>query len=250
MLAIAYIGWATSAKPVRVTAVAVEIISDVTSREMVATPVDELAVNKPEPVPSEADVAVPEPDAQPAPEPQKPAAPAKPDKKPEPIKKDKAPPDPKGKKAPVPDKKAPQPKTLDLDNLSNPPPAPKNKGRANPNTQQRNGGSLNGSGPQDAGEKAEMAALTKRLGRLWRLNCDIPGTRQVKIVVGFQLSRSGRLIKGPTWVNRRSDAVWVSNSQLAIAAVNRGAPFTDLSDGLYERDLEVEFDAEKVCRGY
>ncbi|ESQ75544.1 hypothetical protein ABAC402_08440 [Asticcacaulis sp. AC402] len=253
LLGLAYIGWTTAPKPVRVTSVAVEILSDVTSQEMAPAPVDELAVNQPEPIPSEETVtpAPPEPDPQPVPAPQKASAPAKPDKKPEPARKDKAPlPDPKGQKKPTPDKKAAAEKTLDLDTLSATPSQSNSRRPPKANTQATNGQNQRGNADQAAGTKDEMDALTRRLSKLWYLNCDVPGTRQVKIEIWFRLSPNGRIVEGPRWANRRTDPVWVANANLAIAAVRRGEPYTDLPPALYNTDgVQPLFDAQAVCRG-
>ncbi|ESQ87123.1 hypothetical protein ABAC460_21370 [Asticcacaulis sp. AC460] len=251
LLALAYIGWATAPKPVKVTSIAVEIISETQSQEMAPAPVDELAVNDPQPIPAVEDVqpTPPEPEPQPVPTPQKATAPAKPEKKPEPAKKDKAPkPDPKGNQKPKPDKQASA--ADDLLNRSSTSPA-QSKSRIPPraSTKPTDGRSDRGAAAEDAGAKADLDALTDRLGQAWTLNCDVPGVRSMVIQLTFKLSPNGRVIEGPTWANPRSDQVWRANSELAIQAVKKTAPFPGLNPGVYNKKLKINFDAAEVCRG-
>lgn len=251
LLLLAYVGWTTSSKPVKVTSVAVEIVADAPSHEMVPTPVDPLAVVQPAPEPAPEDVVEPpKPDPAPklpVPEPQKATAPAKPEKKPEAPKKDKTPPAKDGLKKPAPDKKVSAADAM-LAAAAAPPTTP-SKRPARPSTQATNGQSQTGKAPQDAGLESDIKALSKRLGRLWTLNCDVPGSDRIKPDIRFTLSPNGRVIKGPEWANRRADPVWEAGANLAIAAVRKGEPYTDLPSGLYNRSLLITFDAPEVCRG-
>ena len=241
LILLAFLGWMNAPASIVVSSVPVEIISDMPSRERVATPVDELAVKEPEPIPAP---DVPEP-VKPAPVPPVPAPP-KPQPKPAPVKQ--APPvDKNGLKKPQPQKK-PEPDILG-GIIEGTPPRSKTR-RTAPATQASNGRSNSG-GPVDADLKNELSALTQRLSKLWLLNCDVPGSRDVSVEVRFTLSPNGRVTDGPTWLNRRSDPVWQAGANLALAAVNKGQPnaFLDLPEGLYNRPIKIIFDARKACQG-
>ncbi len=270
LVALAFISWKTAPKPIPVASVPVEIVSKIPSREMAAAPVDELAVKTPAPEPAPEEPVKPEVKPEPAPKlpvpvPQKAAAPpAKLEKKPEPPKPDKVPPAKDGLKKPTPPTpsktaaaktapaKTPPAKTAPKDDFlsrlaATPSKAP-TRLPAKANTKATNGASNVGSGPADAGEKTAIDALSQRLSRLWLLNCDVPGSDQVNPEIRFILSSNGRVIQSE-WVNKRSDPIWVAGANLALAAINKGQPYGDLPQGLYNRPLKITFLANEACRG-
>ena len=243
--------------PLKVSSVPVTIISDMPSRQMAEAPVDELAVKTPEPIPQPEPVPpqpVPTP-PQPVPEPIKPAAkptPAPP--KPAPVPPDKnglKKPEPPAKK-PTPAKPAPKAKPQDslLDRLAATPSQAPTRRAPSASTQKTTGISAKGSGPADAGQQAQLGILVQRLTKLWLINCDVPGSDQVSADVTFTISPNGRVIAGPTWVNKRNDPVWQAGANLAFAAINKGQPnsYTDL-DKLHGHPLKITFDASKACNG-
>ncbi|ESQ83524.1 hypothetical protein AEAC466_12675 [Asticcacaulis sp. AC466] len=276
LVLLAFITWTHTPKPLVVNSVPVQIISDMPSRQMAEAPVDELAVKTPAPVPQPEPVP-PKPTPappQPVPEPIKPVAkptptpakptPTPPKPTPQPPKPTPAPPDKNGLKKvePAPAKTPPQkqpakpaPKKAPADDLlsrlaATPSQAP-TKRQAQASTQKTTGLSAQGSGPADAGLKAEVSALTSRLNKLWLLNCDVPGSDQVSPEIRFTLSPNGRVTDGPTWVNKRNDPVWQAGANLAMAAVNKGQPnaFLGLPEGLYNRPIKITFNAQAACRG-
>ena len=256
LILLAFVSLQLSPPPVKVASVPVTIISDMPSRQMAEAPVDELAVKTPEPIPQ------PEPvPPQPTPEPPQPVpTPVKPAAKPAPAKAAPAPPDKNGmKKAdptpakkPTPAKPAPKAKPQDdlLSRLAATPSQAPTRRPPSASTQKMAGLSAKGAGPADAGQKAQLGLLVQRLMKLWLLNCDVPGSDQVKADVRFTISRGGRIISGPTWVNKRGDPVWQAGANLAMAAVNKGQPnaYQDL-DMIQEQEVTVTFDAQKACQG-
>jgi hypothetical protein len=256
LILLAFISLQLNPPPVKVASVPVTIISDMPSRQMAEAPVDDLAVKTPEPIPQ------PEPvPPQPVPEPPQPVpAPVKPAVKPAPAKPAAAPPDKNGMKkaepAPAkktpPKKSAPKAKPQDslLDRLAATPSQAPTRRAPSASTQKMTGISAKGSGPADAGQKAQLGLLVQRLTKLWLINCDVPGSDQVSAVVTFTISPNGRVIAGPNWINKRNDPVWQAGANLALAAVNKGQPnsYLDL-DELHGHSLTITFDAKKACQG-
>ncbi len=240
---LALIGWIGASHDTPVASVPVEIISTVPQHEMAAAPVDTQAVKTPEPVPAPPEPVPtpppPTPQVQPIPTPSK--AQAKPDTPPV-----KAPPDKNGLKKPTPPVK-PQPDILG-GILDNTPSKSQTRQQAQANTHPTQGASNYGAAPNDAGQKVALTALTDRISKLWTLNCDVPGSDQVIVKIRFMLSPNGRVISGPTWIDQRDDPVWQAAAGLAIAAVNKGQPYGDLPDGLYNQQLTINFDAKAACR--
>ncbi len=259
LVLLAFITWQLTPAPLKVSSVPVTVISDMPSRQMAEAPVDELAVKTPEPIP-QPDPVPPQPTPappQPVPTPIKPAAkPTPTPPKPTPVPPDKnglKKADPTPVKKPVPVKPAPKAKPQDdfLSRLAVTPSQAPTRRAPSASTQKTTGQSAVGSGPADAGLKTEMNALTQRLNKLWLLNCDVPGSRDVAPEIRFTLSPNGRVIDGPTWVNKRGDPIWQAGANLALAAVNKGQPnaYLDLPAGLYNRPLKIIFDAQKACQG-
>ena len=240
---LALLTWVATPKAIPIPSVPVEIVSSVPQHEAAAAPVDTMAVKPPEPVPAPPEPVKPTP---PVPAPPQPLPePIKPVKTPEKVV-TKAPPDKNGIKKPVPEKP-----TLDLNALAQIGAAPskaKTRQQAQANVHPTNGSSNTGAAPNDAGQKVALDALADRIKKLWTLNCDVPGSDQVVATVTFTLSPNGRVIMGPTWVNRRDDPVWEAAAGLAIAAVNKGQPYADLPGGLYGQPIKLNFDAKTACR--
>ena len=259
LILLAFVSWQFTPPPLKVASVPVTVISDMPSRQMAEAPVDDLAVKTPEPIPQPEPVP-PQPTPappQPVPTPIKPAAkPVQAPAKPAPVPPDKnglKKPEPTPAKKPTPAKPAPKAKPQDslLDRLAATPSQAPTRRAPSASTQKTTGASAFGSGPADAGLKTEMNALTQRLNKLWLINCDVPGSRDVKPEIRFTISPSGRVTEGPTWLNKRGDPVWQAGANLALAAVNKGQPlaYTDLPEGLYGRPLRITFDASKACQG-
>ena len=256
VLALAWISWTTASKPLPVSSVPVEIVSNVPSHQMAEAPVDELAVKTPVPEPAPEEVPVPTPPEPvpapklPVPVPQKAVTPPtpKPVKTPAPaVKATAVPPDKNGQKKPVPPK--PTKPALDLGALSQLPASPSKaptRRQAQANTRPTNGASNNGGSPKETGP--EMKALVAKLQKLWSPNCDVPGGNQVQVDIKFTISPNGRVIAGPDWVNKRGDTVWVAGANRAMAAVKRGELYDDLPDGFYNIPITITFDAKVACR--
>lgn len=259
LVLLVFVGWISTPKPLKVSSVPVTVISDMPSRQMAEAPVDVLAVKTPEPIP-QPDPVPPQPTPappQPVPTPIKPAAkPTPTPPKPTPVPPDKnglKKPEPTPAKKPVPTPAKPKTKAEDdfLTRMASTPSQAPTRRAPSASTQKTTGQSAVGSGPADAGLKTEMNALTQRLNKLWLLNCDVPGSRDVAPEIRFTLSPNGRVIDGPTWVNKRGDPIWQAGANLALAAVNKGQPnaYLDLPAGLYNRPLKIIFDAQKACQG-
>lgn len=259
LILLAFISLKLTPPPLKVASVPVTIISDMPSRQMAEAPVDELAVKTPEPIPQPEPVP-PQPTPappQPVPTPIKPAAkPLPTPPTPTPVPPDKnglKKPEPTPAKKPVPAKPAPKAKPQDdlLSRLAATPSQAPTRRAPSASTQKTTGASAFGSGPADAGLQNDVNALTQRLVPLWTINCDIPGSRDVSVQVRFRISPNGRIVDGPTWVNKRNDPVWQAGANLALAAVNRGQPNTylGLPDGLYTHTLLITFNARNACQG-
>ena len=240
---------------------------------------------KPEPKP-EPKKPEPKPEPkkpEPKPEPKKPdpkPEPKKPDPKPEPKKPDPKP-EPK-KPEPKPDPKKPDtkptksdaPSSLDLNSLSKDlkhqgqaskgldlnslskdlgkAKTPKaDKGSSGPVLSPGLGKSSSGAAPVDTGPA--LSALKDRLERLWSPNCDVPGGNQVVARIQFTISSTGRVIRGPDWVNKKSDPVWEAAAARAVGAVKRAEQehaYEDLPDALKNQSIMLNFDAREACRGH
>ena len=277
LLMLALFSWEHAPKPISVSAVPVELVAKVPSRQQAEAPVDKLAVKTPQPIPAPEEQPKPVPPTPapplPVPAPQKEVVPQKkPEPKPVPTPKppepkpvpkppepkpvDKAPPDKNGMKKPVPAEKtkpAPAKPSLDLDALAQTAASPsKAPTRTLPqaNTHRTTGISSTGSGPADAGVVNQaLTALTSKLGHIWAPNCDVPGGNKVDLHLLFVISPNGRVISGPQWTNPKNDPVWEAAATRAKAAVKRGELYDDLPAGVYNQQLDIEFDAQKVCSG-
>lgn len=242
---LALIIWANTPREVPLASVPVEIVSSVPQHEMAAAPVVPDAVKPPEPIPAPPEPPKQQPlpaPVQPIPEPVKPQKPT-----PQTAKAPTAPPDKNGMKKPQPEKP-----TLDLNALSQiaaTPSKANTKKQAQANVHPTNGQSNYGAAPNDAGQKVALDALTRQISKLWILSCDVEGWDKIKPDIKFTLSPNGRIIDGPTWVNQRNDPTWDSGAARAMAAVNKGQPYSDLPDGLYNVPITITFDAHKACSG-
>lgn len=224
--------WPDEVRDLTLNAVPVTIVSDVIAEAPEPAPaIEEPAAEAPvEPEP----VAPPEPEPVPPPTPQPTP----------PVKKTQPQPTPPPKKQTQPQRPA-----LDLDALSedlsrqNPRPAQKSGQGTRQGTQ-----GLSRQGAAEVSTGPALNGLRDKLVRLWNLNCDVPGADEVVVRVGFTLSESGRVIRGPEWLNRSSDEVAQASATRALAAVRRGEPYDDLPEGLYNQSLIVNFDAKTACR--
>jgi outer membrane biosynthesis protein TonB len=223
--------------PLSVSSVPVSIVSEIPERAAMEAPFDPLAVKTPVPEPA-------------------PDEPVPPPPTPKPVVKDPVPEPSKSAKEvkKEPEKKGLKPQSrpkdeFDLSRFTNQgsPAKPSPSKKSSPSPTKTEGGSLNPSGQNDAG--LALNALTSRLTRLWSPNCDVPGARDVKARIQFEIARSGRVSKGPFWINRVSDPVWEAGAARALLAVKKGELYTDMPDGLYERDIVITFDAAAACRG-
>lgn len=255
LVLLAWVSWVSSPKPLAVSSVPVELVSQVPAHEQMETPVDKLAVKTPvpEPAPEETPKPVPTP---PTPAPKMPVpAPQKEIAKPAP-KEAPAVPDKNGLKKPQPEKTTPQKAAppakpaLDLDKLAQmaaQPSTTKTRSPAQANTHATNGNSNYGNAPADAGTQTALTALTQRLQKLWNPSCDVPGFNTVHPDIRFTISASGRVIQGPDWTNPRSDRVWEAAAARAKTAVKQGELYDDLPKELYNRPLVITFDGQKAC---
>lgn len=255
----ALLRWGSEPETLKVSSVPVQIVSEIPTFAQAPSPVDETAVlpPEPEPMPEPAAPAEPEPAPVPAPKPE-PKPEPKPTPKPTPT--PKPAPKPEPKPTPKPEPKKPEPKKaepkkppssgLDLDSLSRTQSTPSRSNTrtpARPSTTATDGASNRGADSKDTG--AALDSITSRLQRLWSLNCDVPGGDKVSLWIGFTISPNGRVIKGPEWIDKRNDSVWQAAASRAQLAVKRGELYEGLPDNLYNRPLEINFDAEAACKG-
>ena len=105
-----------------------------------------------------------------------------------------------------------------------------------------------GAAPVDAGAYTSFNNLTRRVSRLWRPACDVPGAKQVRVSIGFTLSPNGLISQGPDWKNPRPDEIWVAGADRAKAAVIQGQPYDGLPDQIYNVPIVIMFDATKACQ--
>lgn len=247
LLAMAFLSWNRLPEAVPVSSVPVELVTSIPTFEQAAAPQDDQAVLEPEPEPMPEE-PVPTP-PEPIPAPKQPVQEVKKDttKKPDPKKIEPVKPKIPASKDGI---KKPKPDSLDLDALSqvkSAPPKSNTKAPARAAVSPTDGASTKGSSAADTGPA--INALTSRLQRMWSPNCDVPGGNRVKPIIAFTISPNGRVIKGPEWVNRRTDSVWEAAAVRAQAAVKRGELYDNLPDGLYNQPLEITFNAENACRG-
>lgn len=240
VIALLFLHASTKTVPLEVSSVPVEILSELPSRSMAEAPVDELAVKTPAPEPAPIEEPKPAPPTpappKPVPEPQKPKAKPVPEKTAKPATKE-------GLKKPAPKEAEFDPTKYAADSA---PSRAQSTKKTSPSQQRTTGASNVGNAPQDSG--AALNALTRRLQKLWSPNCDVPGGDLVSPKIQFAISPSGRVIRGPTWVNRRNDPVWEAGAARAIQAVNKGQPYDDLPETLYNIDLHITFDGRKACQ--
>lgn len=236
---LALVAWRPAAKLLIGSSVPVEIVSSVPAREMASAPVDDKAVKPPAPEP-EPEVPVPTP-PQPQPKPTPAPTPPKPEAKPE-----KVAPSKDGLKKPLPDK---QKKPDLLDSILSQPTIAPSKSRtrtpASPSTRPTDGASTQGTAPQDAGP--ETSAIKAAIQRNWA-PCSVAGAKDVSVVIGFTISRSGLVVKGPDWIDPRPDANAQQAASLAKLSVKKGEPYNDLPPEAYNRPWEFVFNPRQFCR--
>jgi periplasmic protein TonB len=233
-------------KPIVISSVPVELVSTIPEQSQAAAPKDENAVLAPEPEPAPPEPLPPEPKPDPIPAPKQPVEAVKKDTRPDPPK-----PAPKPVTPPSKDGlKKPDTNALDLEALAktkSAPPKSNTRTPARPSPNPTDGASSRGTAAADTG--VALNALIGRLQRMWSPNCDVPGADQVKPEIAFTISPSGRVIKGPEWLNKTADPVWVAAANRAIAAVKRGELYEGLPDGLYNQPLEITFNGQTACKG-
>jgi periplasmic protein TonB len=234
---LAFVWWRPTANLLIASSVPVEIVSSVPAQQMAQTEVDPKAVKPPSPEPETPIPPQPEPKPEPKP---LPPTPAKPEVKPVVA------PSRDGLKKPVPDK----PKKPDLlDSILNAPTVASSKAKtrnpAAPAPRPTNGASNQGTAPQDAGP--ESSAIKAAIQRNWA-PCSVTGAKDVSVVIGFTISTSGLIIKGPEWLEPRNDPQYQQAASLAKLSVKKGEPYTDLPPESYNRPWEFVFNPKTFCR--
>jgi hypothetical protein len=94
-----------------------------------------------------------------------------------------------------------------------------------------------------------LAGLADKVGQLWTLNCDIPGTREVVAKVQFTLSSDGRVIDGPTLLTQSGGAVFAGAAEAAVRAIKAGQPYslTEASPEARNKPITMRFLAKDAC---
>lgn len=260
LIALAAYAWPEENTPITISSVPVQIVSDMpaTAPDISMEAPAEAAV---EPVaePVEVAEAPPPPPPAPAPTPPQPA-PAPPKKlTPTPTPKPTPTPPPKAAPAPKPKPKSAPPKppakpapSFDLDSISESladakarrPNRPRQAAQTTPKT-----GGAPQKGPLSSTGKVALDALIGRLNETWLPNCDAAGADAVKPRVRFRIGDDGRLISGPTVLDRQSGSVWTAAADRAVRAVRAGAPYDNLPSELLNQDITITFNGERACSG-
>jgi outer membrane biosynthesis protein TonB len=226
LFAFALLRWPTETRAVIASAVPVTIVSTmpaapppVPEAQPEAEPATEAPAAEPEPAP-------PPPPA-PAPTPT-PAVTPKPTPKPEPAK-------------PTPPKS--QAAGLNLDQLLDTLPKAKSA-KAAPAKAASN---VPAPAVASAATGPAINALSAKLTRLWNPNCGVEGANAIVVKVRFTLSSQGRVVEGPSLVERRGDPVWTAAADRALAAVRKGEPYTELPPELLNQRITVNFNGDRAC---
>jgi periplasmic protein TonB len=234
---LAFVWWRPTARLILASSVPVEIVSSLPAQQMAQTQVDPKAVKPPAPEPETPTPPVPEPKPEPKPTPPTPAKP-----EPKPV----VAPSKDGLKKPTPEK---QKKPDLLDSILNQPTVATSKAKTrtlpSPAPRATNGASNQGAAPQDAGPEA--SAIKAAIQRNWA-PCSVTGAKDVSVVIGFTISRSGLIIKGPDWVDPRPDAQAQQAASLAKLSVKKGEPYADLPPESYNQPWEFVFNPKAFCR--
>ncbi|WP_162938788.1 hypothetical protein [Brevundimonas naejangsanensis] len=265
VVALAFVSWSSRTPPrPLVNSVPVSIVSDI---EIAAAPADNPqeepspddgatapVESLPEPTPPQPEPTPPAPQPRPTPPAPRPT-PAPPEKKaptpaprPAPTPPPRPTPAPPEKARPTPPRETParpQPSAparpqpgLDLDALAGPPRPTQNRGRPAAG-QQGAGAAPRATGPQNT-------AFFNKIYDIWAPLCDIPGARDLRIVVDVTLSDDGRIIGGPTLVNPESTTVYLAASDGAMRALRQAAPF-NVPAGFRGGQYRPTFNTERAC---
>ncbi len=104
-----------------------------------------------------------------------------------------------------------------------------------------------GTAPADAGARTDIGTIVRGISQRWTPNCGLPGSDQVVVDIRFMIAADGRISKGPEWLNPRNDPLWEASASRAIGAVKAGEPYTNLPAAIYNRPIEITFDAARAC---
>lgn len=130
---------------------------------------------------------------------------------------------------------------LDLDALAGPSRPAATPGPRAPTGQQGQGRAPQATGPQVAG------AILQQVENNWTVLCDIPGGGDMRITMDVTLSADGRITRGPTLVDPRSDPAWRAQADGALRAVRQTAPF-DVPAGFEGGSFRPTFVTARMCR--
>lgn len=131
--------------------------------------------------------------------------------------------------------------SLDLDALAGPRrPAP-TPGPRPATGQQGAGQASQATGPQVAG------AILQQVEQNWTVLCDIPGGSDMRITMDVTLGPDGRITRGPTLVDPRSDPAWRAQADGALRAMRQTAPF-DVPAGFAGGNFRPTFVTARMCR--
>lgn len=131
--------------------------------------------------------------------------------------------------------------SLDLDALAGPRrPAPTQGPRA-PTGQQGQGQASQATGPQVSG------AILQQVEQNWTVLCDVPGGGDMRITMDVTLSADGRITRGPTLVNPRSEPAWRAQADGALRAMRQTAPF-NVPAGFEGGNFRPTFVTARMCR--
>jgi hypothetical protein len=101
--------------------------------------------------------------------------------------------------------------------------------------------------PTAAQASAALSGMAGKVGRLWVLDCDVFGTRDVIAKVRFTVGTDGRISEGPILVDPSQQGMLVA--QAAKAAVRQAAPysFAEVPADYRNSSITMNFSAKQAC---
>ena len=97
--------------------------------------------------------------------------------------------------------------------------------------------------PADAGI---AAAILGQVHENWRVRCDVPGVRALRIVFDVEIDARGEIVGDPSPVRAQDTPVYRAAADDALRALRASAPF-DVPEGYAGGEYRAVFNMARVC---
>ncbi|MBI2260136.1 MAG: hypothetical protein HYU62_00510 [Caulobacterales bacterium] len=104
-------------------------------------------------------------------------------------------------------------------------------------------------GPSSGAAEAQTgAAILSQVYEHWRVDCEAPGVRALRIVFDVTIDANGEIVGHPAPVRAQDTPVYRAAADAALRALLTSAPF-DVPEGYTGGEFRAAFNLARVCGG-